>query len=820
MEIMVAVWVWLAAALAAQTAPHIRTVEIGGRPTAYEVRGNYAVVQGDIIIGTAAEVEAASGRDSAVVLPGGGVSYWPGGTMYYTIDANIPNQQRLLDAVKHWNDRTPLQILPRTNQPNYVRFVRDLTMDAACSSYLGMRGGEQTIQTTDGCTSGSAIHELGHAWGLEHEQVRADRNAWVTILYQNIDQRFYSDFDQSPASMRDVSYYDYDSVMHYGPAAFTRTGQDSIATVPVGIPIGQRNGLSAGDIDSISRLYGFAPSATTITTAPAGLPMVVDSVAAQSPQSYNWAVGSTHTIAVPTASGTDPRYVFVRWSDGGAATHTITASREQTVFCAVFQVQHQFAIGVAAGRGTAAAAPTPTGGYYPERLPVRVTATADAGSQFLAWTGYTNLQASGYSISAASAIIDVALTNSRFLANFSTAPLTTIDSKPPGRTVTVDGTSYTTPVRFAWVQGSSHVLGVAASQTAGNNTARFDFTGWEDLPFGARAITAGSGAATYTANFTTKYLLSVSTIGTGQVTKSPASPDGYYAAGTTVQLTAQPGTGSVLRYWMGDLAGGSLTPTITVDEPCAVTAYFASAISYRVVSAASYTGNPVFSSTVTVVAPGELVTIFGAGIGPAALVKGGLDANGRLATSVGGTRVLFDTAPAPIVYTSRDQIGAVVPAGVAGKTSTVVRIENGGVGGPALSIGVGDTAPALFTLDASGTGPVAALNQDGSVNSAGNAATPGSVVVLYATGASLGVEDVPDGQIMGAHLVAPRAPVFVRVGKLAAEVLYAGSAPYMVSGVLQVNARLPAELLGGAAVPIQIVAGTYSSPPGTTLAVR
>src|ERR1019366_6145036 len=122
-------------------------------------------------------------------------------------------------------------------------------------------------------------------------------------------------------------YYDFDSIMHYGATGFTRNGLDSMETVPVGIPIGQRLGLSAGDIDGISRAYGLTPTATTITTVPSGPPSTVDGMPAVPPIAFDWAPGSAHTIAVSTQAGaTDPRYVFVRWSDGGDPSHTITAS--------------------------------------------------------------------------------------------------------------------------------------------------------------------------------------------------------------------------------------------------------------------------------------------------------------------------------------------------------------------------------------------------------------------------------------------------------------------------------------------------------------
>jgi uncharacterized protein (TIGR03437 family) len=257
-----------------------------------------------------------------------------------------------------------------------------------------------------------------------------------------------------------------------------------------------------------------------------------------------------------------------------------------------------------------------------------------------------------------------------------------------------------------------------------------------------------------------------------------------------------------------------------MDQQHAVTAYFDTALPFSVLNAASFLGNPVFDNAGFRVAPLELVTIFGDNIGPSSLLTGEPDSSGALPTSLGGTRVLFDTTPAPIVYTARNQLSAVIPVSVAGKTSTVVWVEKNGATVAAVSVSAGDTAPALFTSDSSGKGQVAAFNQDFSINSPSNPAAPGSVVVLYGTGAGLWTEAIPDGQITGSHLVGPRAPVFVRVGKLPAQVIYAGTAPTLVNGVLQVNAVLPPELLSDPATPIQLIVGPYSSPPGTTIAVR
>jgi uncharacterized protein (TIGR03437 family) len=257
-----------------------------------------------------------------------------------------------------------------------------------------------------------------------------------------------------------------------------------------------------------------------------------------------------------------------------------------------------------------------------------------------------------------------------------------------------------------------------------------------------------------------------------------------------------------------------------MDEQRDVTAYFGASLPFSVLNAASFLGNPQFDATGLVVTPGEIVTIFGSKLGPAALATAELDANGNIATTLAGTRVLFDGVASPMIYSSANQVSAVVPSAVAGKTSTGVRTEYNGVQSGTLTISAGESAPALFTANASGTGQIAALNQDYSINSPTRPAEPNTVVQLYATGGGAWTESIPDGQIMGSHLVGPKAAVYARVDKLPAQILYVGTAPGLVNGALQINILLPKELIGGAAVPIQISVGSYTSPPGTTLAVK
>jgi len=164
------------------------------------------------------------------------------------------------------------------------------------------------------------------------------------VLCENVDKRRYLNFEQAPFLNSDIGYYDYDSLMRYGPKIFGVDNSNTIETVPVGIPIGQRTTLSAGDIDGISRIYGFIPSSTTITTVPAGLSVAVDGAETKTPHAFKWTAASTHTISAATPRGSTPRYAFVRWTDAADVSHTVAASTAVTVFCAEFQEFHQLSL--------------------------------------------------------------------------------------------------------------------------------------------------------------------------------------------------------------------------------------------------------------------------------------------------------------------------------------------------------------------------------------------------------------------------------------------------------------------------------------------
>jgi endo-1,4-beta-xylanase len=235
----------------------------------------------------------------------------------------------------------------------------------------------------------------------------------------------------------------------------------------------------------------------------------------------------------------------------------------------------------------------------------------------------------------------------------------------------------------------------------------------------------------------------------------------------------------------------------------------------NVVNAASYQGGAV--------APGEIVTVFGANYGPANLVASQLDASNKFPTTLGGAQVMFDGVPAPLVYAKAGQVSAIVPFEVAGKPQTVIQYQYNSGSGAVISntqtVPVSAAAPAIFALNASGSGPGAILNADYSVNSASNPVAAGGAIQIFGTGGGAIVGSAADGALApgAASLVA--GPVTATIGGMAATVLYAGSAPGLVNGVLQVNLAIPTGLPPGPQ-PVAIAVGTAASQNGITVAVE
>jgi len=229
------------------------------------------------------------------------------------------------------------------------------------------------------------------------------------------------------------------------------------------------------------------------------------------------------------------------------------------------------------------------------------------------------------------------------------------------------------------------------------------------------------------------------------------------------------------------------------------------------------------------VAPGEFVTLFGSGIGPSQSLEYQLDGSGRVGTTLGEIRVLFNATAAPLLYVGPNQINAVVPYDTASKQQVQVTIEKNGVSGPAQNIELADVsptftvvAPGVFTMTASGIGQAAAFNnQEETANGPAHPASAGSVVGIYVTGLGVTDKPVPDGSITGPSLLPQNiGTVEVFVGGMKAQVLYAGAAPFLPAGVSQVNFVIPTGVPSGNQ-PVFVSAGhVEGSQSGVWIAVR
>ena len=230
-------------------------------------------------------------------------------------------------------------------------------------------------------------------------------------------------------------------------------------------------------------------------------------------------------------------------------------------------------------------------------------------------------------------------------------------------------------------------------------------------------------------------------------------------------------------------------------------------------------GNTSFFPT-GAVAPGEIVSIFGSGLGPAAPVGLQLTKEGTVATSIAGVGVAFGGVAAPLIYVSNSQINAILPYELPGNIAQMTVTYNGQSYGP-VSMPITAAVPAIFTATGTGSGQASVLNQDGTLNSIANPAARGSVITFYACGAGYLMNGLGDGVVFGtSNLPMPGLPVNVTIRGVGATVQYAGAAPDYVSGLLQVNVVVPTSIDFGNLVPLTLTVGPFSSQLDVTIALK
>jgi uncharacterized protein (TIGR03437 family) len=285
----------------------------------------------------------------------------------------------------------------------------------------------------------------------------------------------------------------------------------------------------------------------------------------------------------------------------------------------------------------------------------------------------------------------------------------------------------------------------------------------------------------------------------------------------TLSVTAAPngllpGTyaGTITVSGINGATGSTAIPiTLLVNSPPPVVA--------AVVNAASFQSGPV--------APGEIVTIAGTALGPVTPATLTLDSTAKVSTNIGGVQVICQPGgiPAPLTYVSSTQINAVIPYELAGALNPTLQVKSGGQTSATYSLTSAPTALGVFTLNGSGSGPAAALNDDGSVNTPSVPASKGGSIVLYVTGEGQTAPSGITGKVTTVAPVVPLTPqpilpVSAQVGGQPAIVEFYGEAPGFIAGVMQVNIRIPHDSLSGN-VPVQVSVGAGSTQPGVTIAI-
>ena len=264
----------------------------------YELIDGLAIIEGDMIIGTAEEMAALEDADGITVQST--ILYrrvcwtflfvdlhcenyrWPDSIVPYAFaddwddpamagDENAVMRTAILAAMAEVEAVTSIRFVPRTSQGDYVRF-RDST---GCSATVGREGGQQNINLAFACRNKWVIvHEMLHMLGLKHEQTRHDRDSHVQIQFANILDDKKHNFETSDLAY-DYGPYDFDSLMHYGTFDFCRRNSADncvgpTIVVPSGAAVGQRSRMSVRDIASINRAYPGEPPTVAITAPATG----------------------------------------------------------------------------------------------------------------------------------------------------------------------------------------------------------------------------------------------------------------------------------------------------------------------------------------------------------------------------------------------------------------------------------------------------------------------------------------------------------------------------------------------------------------------
>ncbi len=217
-----------------------------------ELDGGY-LLEGDILINPDALNLPDDPIAQRAVVINRNESRWKEGVLPYIIESGHQRTPDIMKAIEHIKNKTNIKIIPRTNEQDYAIFT--MKYPKSCHANIGKVGGAQYINIGENCSVGSIVHEICHTLGFFHEQSRNDRDNYIDIVWENIEENKKSNFQKDPQLATDIGTYDYGSIMHYHSYGFSANGKETIKVKISGFKIGQRESLSEGDIKAINQLY-------------------------------------------------------------------------------------------------------------------------------------------------------------------------------------------------------------------------------------------------------------------------------------------------------------------------------------------------------------------------------------------------------------------------------------------------------------------------------------------------------------------------------------------------------------------------------------
>jgi uncharacterized protein (TIGR03437 family) len=542
-----------------------------------------------------------------------------------------------------------------------------------------------------------------------------------------------------------------------------------------------------------------------LKTEPAELDLFADRGRVSTPSSLDWAYGSTHTLAVPSPqqARNGSWWLFSRWSDSSPEnrSYTVEPGSEPKVFTAVFvpATATDFRTSppglalVIDGRDNWPAPllfPWGAGETHRFEAPERQTDREGRLWQFSAWSN-GGPRAQEYTVPAGPAGETIRLT-----AVYTPVGLMTVTSAVSGLTIKVDGAECVTPCEIKRAVGTVVRVSAPASLPLGEAT-RGDFDGWPGSGSYAAewSVTLGADPIAPHLTYRTMNRLTASANPADGASwrMQPASPDGYYETSETVTVTAVPQPGFRFRRWAGDASGSAPATSVAMSAPRAVEAMMEKVPYIAPAGVSNAAGSPADNG----VAPGSIVSIFGASFAPETAVG----PENPLGQALGCVTVRSGSRLLPLFFVSASQINLQLPEDTPlGEQRVVVSCQ--GLPDVEGTFQVVRNSPGLFAG--------AVLHEDGTPVTADSPAKRGELLTLYGTGFGPAALPRPFG-------FAPLAPAAILDPMTAAadDAAITPERSFAASGRVGldvVQLRLPQETPAGTAQVRVTVNGKTSNP--------